>query len=607
MSGSQQQFQRILQQITSKIQSNEAEKAISIIEALPTAIKQHPNVQHLQALAFKVLGQLPASLLLFKQLLSQYPNQAEFQNNAGNVYKDLGNTKLALEHYLKALNLKSDYLDAFKNAMLVHIEEADYESARQMLNAYSMVFSKHPVTQKFEADVLLGQKQYESAANLYELIVQQNPSYTVAKLGLAAALRLSERLSEAKMLLLDVLNEQASANAHYQFGLCLFEDGNYEKAEHAFEQAILLKPSYRAAHNQLNEMLWQLNSMTKFGSSYQRVLQTEPDLSQLREDYVDMLINAEHYDLAVEQIEIGLNSTPSQSGLLAAKSMLLANQQNYEEAYELAKQVWTERQSFRDGIEFIKLAIKMEDYQAASKIIDKLKAEYPENQLVQAYHATCLKLTDPNAYQEFIMLSHSIKAFELPVPEGYDCLEMFLSDLKALLSSMHTTNTRPLQQTLRKGTQTPGRLLERGEPLLNKLKWAYESTVSKYISALPDDDQHPFLRRKSKHFKITGSWSVKLDNLGFHVNHVHPDGWISSACYIAVPDNLSESEGCIRFGQSPLELGDKDTPDLSITPQAGQLVLFPSFMWHGTLPYHSEQMRLTAPFDVVPIAEKYND
>jgi tetratricopeptide (TPR) repeat protein len=409
------------------------------------------------------------------------------------------------------------------------------------------------------------------------------------------------------MLLLDVLNEQASANAHYQFGLCLFEDGNYEKAEHAFEQAILLKPSYRAAHNQLNEMLWQLNSMTKFGSSYQRVLQTEPDLSQLREDYVDMLINAEYYELAVEQIEVGLDLAPSQPGLLAAKSMLLANQQNYEQAFELAQQVWNDRQSFKDGIEFIKLALKMEDYHSANKTIDNLKRKYPENQLVLAYQATCLKLTDPSAYQEFIVLSHSIKAFELPIPEGYDSLQVFLSDLKALLNSMHTTNIRPLQQTLRKGTQTPGRLLERGEPLLNKLKWAYETTVSKYISELPDDDQHPFLKRKRKHFKITGSWSVKLEDSGFHVNHVHPDGWISSACYIAVPDNLSESEGCIQFGQSPLELGQKDTPDLSITPEAGQLVLFPSFMWHGTLPYYSKQMRLTAPFDVVPIAEADND
>jgi len=40
--------------------------------------------------------------------------------------------------------------------------------------------------------------------------------------------------------------------------------------------------------------------------------------------------------------------------------------------------------------------------------------------------------------------------------------------------------------------------------------------------------------------------------------------------------------------------------ELSVHPELGQLVLFPSYFWHGTLPFHSEQPRLTVAFDVVP-------
>jgi hypothetical protein len=39
---------------------------------------------------------------------------------------------------------------------------------------------------------------------------------------------------------------------------------------------------------------------------------------------------------------------------------------------------------------------------------------------------------------------------------------------------------------------------------------------------------------------------------------------------------------------------------LSVRPELGLLVLFPSYFWHGTLPFHSEQPRLTVAFDVVP-------
>jgi hypothetical protein len=40
--------------------------------------------------------------------------------------------------------------------------------------------------------------------------------------------------------------------------------------------------------------------------------------------------------------------------------------------------------------------------------------------------------------------------------------------------------------------------------------------------------------------------------------------------------------------------------ELSVRPELGLLVLFPSYFWHGTLPFHSDQPRLTVAFDVVP-------
>jgi hypothetical protein len=44
--------------------------------------------------------------------------------------------------------------------------------------------------------------------------------------------------------------------------------------------------------------------------------------------------------------------------------------------------------------------------------------------------------------------------------------------------------------------------------------------------------------------------------------------------------------------------------ELSVRPELGLLVLFPSYFWHGTLPFHSEQPRLTVAFDVVPETAK---
>ena len=38
----------------------------------------------------------------------------------------------------------------------------------------------------------------------------------------------------------------------------------------------------------------------------------------------------------------------------------------------------------------------------------------------------------------------------------------------------------------------------------------------------------------------------------------------------------------------------------AIQPKPGRLVLFPSYMWHGTIPFQQNAVRTTIAFDVVP-------
>jgi hypothetical protein len=58
--------------------------------------------------------------------------------------------------------------------------------------------------------------------------------------------------------------------------------------------------------------------------------------------------------------------------------------------------------------------------------------------------------------------------------------------------------------------------------------------------------------------------------------------------------------GWIGFGQPPEIYGLDQRPQKLVQPQEGLLVLFPSYMWHGTLPFIGDQYRLTAAFDVIP-------
>jgi hypothetical protein len=60
------------------------------------------------------------------------------------------------------------------------------------------------------------------------------------------------------------------------------------------------------------------------------------------------------------------------------------------------------------------------------------------------------------------------------------------------------------------------------------------------------------------------------------------------------------TEGILSFGKPGILTTPVLDAEFSVRPEVGLLVLFPSYFWHGTLPFRSEQPRLTVAFDAVP-------
>jgi hypothetical protein len=177
-----------------------------------------------------------------------------------------------------------------------------------------------------------------------------------------------------------------------------------------------------------------------------------------------------------------------------------------------------------------------------------------------------------------------------------------LDSLAQLLRRLHRTRAHPIGQSLRGGTQTRGRLFRRQEPEIAHLRDAIEQAVREHMRGLPAaDPAHPLLRHRGRGAALAGSWSVRLQSHGFHVSHIHPEGILSSACYISLPEGIGgpEREGWLELGRPPAELGLPLEPLATIAPRPGRLALFPSYLFHGTRPFRDGE-RLTVAFDVVP-------
>ena len=200
-----------------------------------------------------------------------------------------------------------------------------------------------------------------------------------------------------------------------------------------------------------------------------------------------------------------------------------------------------------------------------------------------------------NAYDELI------QSFDLEAPQGFSSMADFNHELNEWLGGMHANIREPLEQSLRGGSQTRGFMFGQGHDLVERLRARIEEAMRRYIAGIKPDARHPFRGRAGAGFSFKDSWSSRLQDCGFHINHIHRGGWISSCYYVALPKAVEDTEkkqGWIKFGEPTFDIGLGVRR--AIQPVPGRLVLFPSYMWHGTYAFHENAARTTIAFDAVP-------
>lgn len=174
-----------------------------------------------------------------------------------------------------------------------------------------------------------------------------------------------------------------------------------------------------------------------------------------------------------------------------------------------------------------------------------------------------------------------------------------ISDLAEMLRRLHILQAPYPEQSVRGGTQTDRPLFFHPDPKVQSIRRTIMDAVRGYVEALPPPDpRHPLLAADRSKLLLDGSWSVRLVDRGFHASHSHVNGWISSAFYVALPDQPGPApSGHFALGTPPPELGLDLPAYQTVEPRPGRLVLFPSTMWHSTIPFDAGE-RLTIAFDI---------
>jgi tetratricopeptide (TPR) repeat protein len=606
------QLAPVLQQAADAIRRGDYMVAGQLLRSVTGPAAGHPDRLQLLGLVYRAQDQLEAAEAAFRASLRAAQHQPAVLNNLGNLLLSQGRREEALDCYRQAIKIAPQAADAHRNLGLMLVDDGLIIEAEQALRKALDLQPGDAGAWTALGHCCQQDDRLEAAAEAYQQALKVRPGYANALAGLGYTLRLMDRLADATVCYDAALrsapqsHEIAVARAALDVNL-----GRMEEAEHRYRQVLAAEPLNISAHRELNEMLWQMGRIGEFGDSFRQALQSQPDNGTLLLACCEVLAGAGKHEDILEMLQRFAGASGAGPGkvdaqLIAIRARAEAAIGRHDQAMRLFDRA---RVLLPDNgqlaLDHAQLAIVKGDYELALQALEQIEGREPDNQLMWACRATCWRLMGDERAEWLNDTSRFVRTAAIPCPAGFPSLEAFLAELTLLLTRLHTTRVAPSNQTLRGGTQTFGRLFHRRDTLIGLLVEALSTTISHYLEQLPHDPDHPLLRRNTGQFRFSGSWSVRLTDGGYHVNHVHPQGWLSSVFYVSVPEDLGPSvaspAGWLKIGETSLGLGEREVIDRLVQPVAGELTLFPSYTWHGTVPFHSTTPRLTSPFDVVPV------
>ena len=546
---------------------------------------------------------------LYRQSLSLRPKQPNVQVNLGKLLAETGRREEGIELLRATARANPTYFDAVLVLGQVQHTSGVFDFAERNLRAALKLRPNDATAMLSLGSVLNDAKRPRDAETILRAALEQTlpPNIRGAlEHNLGVALKLQGRHAQALPVFDAALAHApdlplaAAARAS-----TLNHLGRHEEAVAGYRRAILRDPLHMTAHQELNALLYRMGRDGEFLKSYDEAAARAPNAASLWFGKGGFLNRTERYEEAHDCFARAASIDPRNPQARNGLALALAGMKQFEPAvaeYETSLAI-------RPGdvptkVNLAGILLQMGEAARALRLTEEAVAQEPLDQGALAVHELALRVNGDGRAEILADYERQVQIFDLEPPDGFASMEDFNAALNAYLDTLHGDAREHIDQTLRRGTQTLEPLFDGDNALVAALRRGIDEAVQTYIARMAPDVAHPLSSRRGKDgHRYTGSWSSRLRDSGFHTNHIHPMGWISSCYYVAVPPEAGDAraqQGWIKFGEPSFSTGLNAPIRRTVQPVPGRLVLFPSYMWHGTVPFHSPSARTTIAFDAIP-------
>lgn len=596
---------QLFQRATALLREGRAPQALVLARQLATDAPGSADAQQLLGMCLAEAGD-PAAERAFRSALDLAPGNEVVSLNLATWLGRSGRETEALRVLEKA---PATARTSFERGRLA-ARLGDHARAR---DAFAQAVSLQPGSPRAWhglGNVLRALGEPEAALDAYRRAAELSPGNAAVRINLGAVLRLLGRSDEA----LEWLREAGrlgyeGPELQDAIAGCLQDLGRCAEALAEARDLVRRHPAYAGGYSSLSHLLWEHGDELAPGEDpwavTRQAVRAQPGNRDLHLRFAGMLISAGQAEEALGVLEpLRTQDDPVVAWFRADALDRLGEGRRASLLYESAfGSLGRDHPSFLNA--YARHALRGGRPELAEGLAAAAVALDPSNQEGWSHLGTCWRLSGDPRESWLCDYERFVGELDVPVPAGFEDMDTFLTSLDARLAGLHLARREPVNQSVRHGSQTSGRLFGRRDPLLAATEASLRQAVQGWLQTLPEDASHPFLRRRSADVRFVGSWSVRLRASGRHSNHIHTEGWASSAFYVALPSSVRnavghDQAGWLQLGQPLEDLGLDLGPRRLVRPRPGRLVLFPSYFWHGTLPFDGPEPRVTIAFDMQP-------
>tara|TARA_B100000963_G_scaffold194636_1_gene169325 strand:+ start:18236 stop:19546 length:1311 start_codon:yes stop_codon:yes gene_type:complete len=369
-------------------------------------------------------------------------------------------------------------------------------------------------------------------------------------------------------------------------------NGKIDKARDLYENLINAGITETSIYTNAGNFFGSLGNVKKAINCHEKAISIDPECIGSLNGMGLCLFNEGKTDEAISYYSKVLEIDPSQTHI----NTNIANCMRLKQSFSEAADFYGRHNSKISQAQKIECLYKIRNIKEFDKAMEQFIKDFGYTPLVGTLstHSSIVfsrenKFPFCNNPFDFIQKSNIFEG-----TNSNDIINNFVSDFNKLKI------TKKDQSLLQNGFQSSGNIFLQEIPSIQLIKNIITEKIEEYRETFSSSNSG-IIKDWPKDYSLYG-WLIMIRDCGFLSSHIHKEGWLSGSLYINIPEKLEGDAGNLKFSLdgNSYPNDNKVFPEKIVDLGTGDIILFPSSIFHSTVPFTSKKNRITLAFDVRP-------